>query len=151
MTKTPTQKVAAVMRTKVNNPLRDNIIKNKMVRDKAGLNSNETAMILDAMYKNKIDGVELSMHSDATGSGGKAYRIENIDSHVSGRVVVDKQACAEIRQTLPNHNTLHDVADTLGFSKTQINHHGTGRCKHDIDTPPVKSEGTGPSAEWVIA
>ena len=119
-------------------PMRSNIVKAGHLRKHTDANGTQAGMILRAMFRGDIDGVELSIFKEPSANQTQ-YTIEAIEDTLTGRLFADAETCVEVRQLLKTGNyTQEEVAAQTGVSPTQVSTHGRGHCSHDVDESPVE-------------
>lgn len=141
--RTPTSKVARILKKKLESPMRDNMVKSTHVTNNSNLSSQEASLILTAMVEGRVDGVGLERV-------GNMYSIEYVERIPDQKVIVDERGCGQIRRALRGTNKkLAEVAEETGFNYDQARHHAVGVCVHDIEEPPVQSMRSGNEISWV--
>lgn len=137
--RSPLTAAVQCMQNKLDDPLRNDIIKTKNIANKTGMKSREIALVMRKIAAGEVDGVAISVWNGKRSNEGLLYKIEKIDYIPEHNILIDASLCNDFRNELVGtRKRLKDLASNYPFSKSVIGDHVGGSCNHDVDHPPIK-------------
>lgn len=141
--KPPLQKVVEEMRDKVDDPLRNNVVKTRSLANKTGCESRKVARILTRLVEGRIDGVEIDIWDGKRSDENRLYKIERVKSVPENSLFITEQECAQYRRSLLGTNdALPEMAEEAPHAKSVIRPHIIGKCSHEHTQPAIEYDRT---------
>lgn len=146
--KPPLQKVVEEMRDKLDDPLRNNVIKTRSLANKTGCESRKVARILTRLVEGRIDGVDVEIWDGKRSDENRLYKIGGVKTIPENSLFITEEECAQYRRSLLGTNdALPKMAEEAPHAKSVIRPHIIGKCSHEHAEPAIMYDRT--NEVWV--